>query len=243
MSEKIEGIVLGVIKHSDRHNVVTLFTRERGRLTFLTPAGSGKNARVRNAALQPLSVIEADVRIIPTKELVMLNRFSSPRVWRSLYFHPVKQSIVLFLQEFLNKLMRSSAPDPTLYEYIVRAVETLDGAMETRCANLHIALLVGLLGPMGISPNLEDYQKGDWFDMRGGEFTAERPFHNDLLTPSDASRLPLLSRMTMKNAGLFRFNAEERRRILFLLIRYYGIHFPGLGQLNSLDILSEIYRR
>ena len=242
MTEKIEGIVLGVIRHSDRHNIVTLFTRERGRMSFIVRTGSGKTARMQNARLQPLSLIEADVNINPTKELVALTRFSSPITWKTLYFHPVKQSLTLFLQEFLDKLMRSSAPDPVLYEFLVRSVAFIDAAPTDCCPNLHIAFLAGLLVPMGIAPNLEDFQPGDWFDMRGGEFIAERPLHSDRLIPADAARLPLLSRMTMRNASRFRFNAEERSRLLQLLVRYYAIHFPGLGHLNSLDILKEVYR-
>ncbi len=242
MTEKIEGIVLGVIRHSDRHNVVTMFTRERGRMSFLSHTGSGKSARMINARLQPLGLIEADVNIHPAKELVTLGRFSTPRVWKSLYFHPVKQALTLFLQEFLDKLLRSSAPDPALYDYLLRAIDIIDRSPEGHCANLHIALITGLLEPMGIYPNLEDWQPGDWFDMRGGEFTAERPLHNDILLPSDASFLPLLARMTMRNARCFRFNAEERNRLLTLIVRYWAIHFPGLGRLNSIDILREVYR-
>ena len=70
--EKIRGIVIDVIKHNDRHNVVTLFTRDRGRIAFLSPVGSGKSARMRNARLLPLSVIETDVNMRQNRELQLL---------------------------------------------------------------------------------------------------------------------------------------------------------------------------
>lgn len=242
MSEKIRGIVLGMIKHSDRHNIMNIYTRERGRMSFLSPVGSGKSARLRNARLLPFSVIETDVRINPVKELVLLGRFSVVEVRHSLYFNPVKQTLTLFLREFLDKLLRSSAPDMKMYEYLERGISFIDNAPEDRCSNLHIAFLTGLLSPAGIYPNLEDWQPGDRFDMRGGEFVALKPLHNDCLTPADSAKLMILMRMTMRNAARFRFNAEERRRILTLLLRYYSIHFPGLSNMKSLDILSEIYR-
>lgn len=243
MNEKIRGIVLGTVRHNDRHNIVTFFTRERGRMGFLNPVGTGKSARLKNARLQPLALVDADVRIVPSKDLVLLSRFSSPYVWKSIYFNPTKQAIVLFLQEFLNKLLRSSAPDEALFDYITRAINVLDLAQPERVANLHIAFMIGLLKPIGIFPNLEDWEEGDWFDMRGGEFTAERPLHNDWLSPADSKFLPLLSRMTMSNAYRFRFTSENRRQLLNQLIRYYSIHFPGIGQLNSLDVLTEVYHR
>lgn len=241
MSEKLQGIVLGVVKHSDRHNIVTLFTRERGRMAFLSPAGSGRNARLRNARLMPLNVIETDARVNPAKELVLLGQFSVTTVRKSLYFSPVKQALTLFLKEFLEKILRSSAPDPALYAFLTRAIDIIDLTPDGQAANLHIAFLVNLLYPIGILPNTEDWQPGDWFDMRGGELTPLKPLHNDVLRPSEAAFLPKLMRMTMRNAACFRFCAEERRRILNLLIRYYSIHFPGLSSLKSLDVLAEVY--
>ncbi len=242
MTEKIEAIVLGVIRHSDRHNVVTVFSRERGRMALLSPAGNGKGARLRNARLLPLAVIEADVRIVPTKELVTLGRFSTPFAWRNIYFNPVKQALTLFIQEFLEKMMRSAAPDSSLYDYVKSCVAAIDRCPASGCANMHIAFLIGLLAHMGVFPNLEGWQKGDWFDMRGGEFTAERPLHRDCLTPAEASAVPALSRMTMRNAARFRFSADERRHILSMLLRYYSIHYPGLGNLKCPEILAEVFR-
>lgn len=42
MKERITGIVLSSIRHSDRYNVTNVYTLEKGRLALLTPAGPGK---------------------------------------------------------------------------------------------------------------------------------------------------------------------------------------------------------
>ncbi|MDE6842842.1 MAG: recombination protein O N-terminal domain-containing protein [Muribaculaceae bacterium] len=39
-------------RHNDRHNVVTLFTRQRGRVAFLSTAGSSRSASRIPARLQ-----------------------------------------------------------------------------------------------------------------------------------------------------------------------------------------------
>ncbi|MDE6682692.1 MAG: recombination protein O N-terminal domain-containing protein, partial [Muribaculaceae bacterium] len=49
--ERVTGIVTDIVRHNDRHNIVTLFRRSRGRVSFLSPAGSGKAGRARNARL------------------------------------------------------------------------------------------------------------------------------------------------------------------------------------------------
>ncbi len=111
MTEKITGIVLDITRHSDRLSIVTLYTRSRGRLSFLSPTGSGKAARLRQARLQPLTVIEADINFKPVAELQRLGPFSLYEVRGDIYFDPVKRLIALFLAEFLNRLLRATMPD------------------------------------------------------------------------------------------------------------------------------------
>ena len=115
MTEKITAFVLDVTRHNDRHNVVTLYSRTRGRISFLSPCGSGKSGKLRQARLLPLAVIDADINFRQTSELQKLGAFSLHHVWSDIYFHPVKRLVALFLSEFLNRLLRASMPDEGLY--------------------------------------------------------------------------------------------------------------------------------
>lgn len=242
--EKVEGILISLIRHNDRNNIATLYTRSHGRLACLSPAGSGKTARMRAARLQPLARITADIRINPGRDLALLSRFETPTPWRTLYFHPVKQTLVLFLQEFLDRLLRTSAPDPLLYDTILHGIHAIDSLPDTRCANAHIAFLISLLIPAGIDPNLTLTRplSDAPFDMRGGEYLPPSPFlpHRDVVMPPDSLRLPLLNRMTIPNSPLFRFTAAERSRLLTGLLRYYAIHYPGLTNLRTPTLLADI---
>lgn len=238
--EKIEGIVTDVVKHSDRHNVVTLYTRTRGRVSLLSSAGGGKTVQLRNAALMPLSVVSADVNFNPTRELQFLRRFSRERLWKDIYFNPVKSSVAMFLAEFLNAYLRQSAPDAILWDFIVGAVGRLD-RMRGGMANYHIGFLVEFLGYAGIRPDLTEWREDAWFDMQGGMMTLSPPPHRDRLTPSESQKLPLLARMNLRTASLIRMTAEQRRQLLRGLLHYYSIHFPGLGNLKSPAVLAEVF--
>lgn len=238
--EKIRGIVINVIKHNDRHNVVTLFTRDRGRIAFLSPVGSGKSARMRNARLLPLSVIETDVNMRQNRELQLLGAVTPYEIWRDLYFNPVKSSIVLFISEFLNRYFRDASPDPTAWEFIIAAIRALDN-MQKGLANFHIWFLIRFLDIAGIAPDLSGYEKGDSFDMRAGIPVVDTSLHRDILTPEETRLLALLSRITLTNMRHYRFTGADRLRLLDRILRYYSIHFPGLSSLKSPDILSEVF--
>ncbi|MDE7181054.1 MAG: DNA repair protein RecO [Muribaculaceae bacterium] len=240
--EKIIGVVTDMTRHSDKHNVVTLFTRDHGRVSLLANAGNGKTARIRNASLMPLSVIEADVNFNPTRDLQFLPaRFSRPILWKDIYFNPVKGAVALFLSEFLNTYLRQSPPDSGLWDFIVGAIGRLDRADRNATANFHLAFLIDFLNYAGIRPDLSDWRPDAWFDMQGGTMTIFPPAHRNRLEPREIGILPLLARMNLRTSPLFRFAADQRRQLLQGLLQYYAIHFPGMANLKSPAILTEVF--
>lgn len=238
--EKITGIVTNVTKHSDRHNVITIFTREKGRVSLLTSAGTGKTSKLRNASLMPMTVISADINFNSNRELLFLGSFSRPFLWKDIYFNPAKTAVTLFLAEFINSYIRQSAPDPGLWDYIVGAMRHLD-SQKRGIANFHIAFLLDFLYYAGIRPDLSEWRRDAWFDMQGGTMTIFPPAHRNYLSPGQTEFLPVLSRMNLRTAPLFRFSGEQRRRLLNGLLHYYSLHFPGMANLKSPAVLSEVF--
>lgn len=241
MIEKIQAIVLGTVRHSDRYNVVTLYTRSRGRMAVLSPAGAGRAARMRNARLQLMSVIEADIDIRNGRDLPRLGQFALSSVWREICFHPVKSSLAMFAAEFLGRLLRDSAPDEAMWDYVVSALRVVDASPVARLGNWHIALLVSLLGFSGIMPDPSTWDEGRWLDMREGRFTPFPPPHTDRLDPPYASIAYTLLRMNFLNAPHYKFTRAERHEVTDRLLRYFAIHFPGVANLRSPEILAEIF--
>lgn len=238
--ERIAGIVLDVKKHNDRNNIVTLYTRSRGRMTFVSPVGTGRSAAARYARLLPLSAIETDVNVRAGQELQRLGAVAPLAVWHDIYSNPAKQAIALFLSEFLNRLLRESAPDERMWDFIFNSIRLLDN-MEKATANFHLAFLISLMPYSGIFPDTSGYEEGDSFDMRSASFEAFLPAHGDCLTGDEARAVVTLSRMTFYNARLFRLTPPQRTRALRQILKYYSIHYPGTSQLKSLDILTEIF--
>ena len=245
MKEKITGIVLGTIRHSDRHSVTSVYTRERGRMAFLTPAGSSRKSRQTSARLQPLSVFEAEVSISATRDLHMPTGVAPVKVWRTLYQDPMKVSVVMFLSEFLQRLLREAPPEPNMWDFIADSIALFDlMADPSSLANFHIAFLVGMMPLTGIKPDLDGYSPGMEFDMKAG--VPVLPFspltaRGVRIDAEKTALLPKLIRINYANARHFRFNGRERTLLLDKILRYYGCHFPGCDNLKSLEILKEIF--
>lgn len=263
MTEKLTAIVLDITRHNDKLNVITLYTRSRGRLSFLSPAGAGKNGRLRQARLQPLAVIEADINFRNSSELQRLGSFSLHNVWRDLYFNPIKQLMTLFLSEFLNKLLRATMPDENLWDFIYKSLTLLDN-MQTGIGNFHITFLSSLLPFVGIQPDHTQYMPGFLFDMQSGTFRRDNLYfensllknhvsesnsyipghtsdHSAILTGEEARFAATLCRLNFSNMRALRLSGQQRVNILQRLLQYYSFHFPGSGNLKSLDIIHELF--
>lgn len=251
MLTKIEGIVLQTIRHNDKNNIVALYTRQRGRVTFLSPVSSSKRGKLRNARLGLMSVVEAQVNFKESRELQFLGHPESPMPWKNIYFDPMKSSITFFMAEFLNKLLRGGESDPNMWDFIIASMRYLD-RLEKGVANFHLAFLIRLLPLTGIEPDISAYQPGMAFDMQTAEFfdqesnvnrpeslSVKKALH--LLDPSEASNLRSLARMNYRNMHLFRFTVEERRRLLSGLLRYYNLHLPVSSDLKSPEVLQTLF--
>lgn len=240
MSEKIHGIVLNVRKYNDRNNILTLYTRERGRLAFVTPMGSGKASNMRRARLQPLAVVEADIKFKAGAELQHLGSVSSPEIWHDIYFHPAKRALALFISEFLYKLLNATMPDPNLYDFLVISLRLLD-RMEKGISDFHLPFLVSMLSFSGILPDVSNHRPGYVFEFASGSFVLEFEARNPVIPDPDASFIPFILRLNFANMKCLRLTAANRRHILYGILNYFSYHFPGLGSLKSIDVLREIF--
>lgn len=240
MYEKIKGIVLNTIRYSDKHNIVHIYTDGRGLMSFAVPQGKTSAARMRNAMLMPLSLIDLEAGVRHGRELSILREVRRNYPLATLYSDPIKNAIALFISELLAHVIQEPEGNDPLFRYIEQSVQLLE-QMPGQIANFHICFLYHLGAHLGIQPNVDSYRKGYWFDMTEGVFVPGAVRGHMHLQPDEAQVIYLLSRMTFSNMSVFRFNREERNRMLDLIISYYRLHNAAIGTLRSPDILKQLF--
>ena len=240
MYEKLRGIVLNTVRYSDKHNIVHIYTDGRGLMSFAVPLGKTQAARMRNAMLMPLSLVNIEASVDNGRDLARLREVQRNFPLATIYSDPVKNAVALFISELLAHVIQEPEGNAYLFRYIEQAVQLLE-QMPDKIANFHICFLYHLGAHLGIQPNLESYRQGYWFDMTEGVFTPAAVGGHALLQPQEAQVIHLLSRMTFSNMGVFRFNRDERNRMLDLIISYYRLHNASLGTLRSPDILKQLF--
>ncbi len=240
MYEKMTGIVMHVLKYSDKNSIAHIFTDARGRMSFLIPQGSTRAARMRNAMFMPLSIIEFEARITPGRDIASLKDVKTVHQLSSIYADPAKSAIAMFISELLTRAIQESERNSQLWQYLYQSVLLLN-SIEHGVANFHICFLYNLGAFLGIQPDTGTYRHGYWFDMENGVFTASQPPHAHALPPDEAAALMTISRMSFSNLQLFKLSQAQRNSILDTALTYFQLHNSTVGAMRSPDILRQLF--
>ena len=240
MQTKTEAIVLHAIKYGETRMIVDVFTKSQGRLSLIVSIPKSPRARIRKQLFQPLTLLETEIDLRPKAQLQKLKdvRLAVPFV--SIPFDPHKLAITMFVSEFLYHALRSEQRNEPLFDYIASSVEWLDG-QTTSFANFHLVFLMRLRRLLGFYPNLDDYETGDYFDLRESTFCALPPKHHDFLKPEEAGKMQLMMRMDYATMHIYRLSHLDRDRLLEVAVTYYRLHLPSFPELKSLAVLRELY--
>lgn len=241
MLQKNVGIVLHSLKYNDTSNIVDIYTEHTGRASFIVPVPRSRKAAVKSVLFQPLSIIEFEADFRPNTTLYKIKEAKSFYPFTSLPYDPFKSAMALFLAEFLYRAVREETENRPLFAYLHHSIVWLDTCSDGY-ANFHLVFLMRLSRFLGLYPNLDNYSRGDYFDLLNACFTPLRPqIHSSYINPDEAGRLSQLMRMNYETMHLFAMNRTERARCLTIINDYYRLHLPDFPVLKSLAVLQELF--
>lgn len=246
MYKKLECIALRTVRYSDRNSILTAYTRQEGRLSFLLPAGNGKDARRIRALLMPLGRFDCEADLRPGRDIFPLRDVKA--VMLPPAADPIRSSLAIFITDFMQTLLREPMPDPAIFSFLEQTIDAMstDPRRSSRpltgnaLANLHIHFLIRLTRFLGIEPDWHSYTEGAFLDMAGGVFRQMPPPHNRFLPAVESAAAIRLSKMEYRNLHRFRLTRADRNLIIDRLIQYYTIHFPTFSAPSSLPILRML---
>ncbi len=240
MITKTRGIVLRSVRFGESSLIVDVLTKSSGRVSFMVHIPKTSKGKIKKQYFQPMTLLdfEYDFRQRSNLQRIKDVRVSLP--YSSIPINPAKSCISLFLSEFIYYATRNEQENPTLFTYISTSLEWLDNAYED-FANFHLVFMMRLGKFLGFHPFLEDFTPGCFFDLRNGCFTLSMPLHADFLNAADAGHLYNLMRMNFDTMKLFKLSHDDRNRITEIVLRYYKLHLPNMPELQSFDILREVF--
>ncbi len=237
---KTRSIVLHSIKYGESKMIVDLFTQQHGRVSFIVSIPKTSKAKVKKQFFQPLSILEIEFDFRMNVPLQRLKDVRLAVPFSSIPFDPFKLSIGMFVAEFLLYSTKSEQENLPLYTYMENSIAWLDGA-EGTIANFHLIFMMQLSRFLGFFPNIDDYVKGELFDLREGQFVEMTPVHRDFLDAAESAEILNLMRLNYHTMHLLKMSRIQRNRCAEVIIHYYRLHIPSFPELKSFSILKELF--
>lgn len=240
MLEKTLGIVLHTVAYNDKNHIAHLYTEKYGRMAYAIPQTQGRKSKSQRPLFTPFSILDIESDYKPGRDIQKIKEVRLAEILQQIHYDPVKNSIALFLSEFLSRTIREPEANPVFFEFLHQSIKFLD-IIEDGKANFHLCFLIRISGFLGFYPNIENYRPGDYFDLLNGISTSAHPGHAYVLSPDETFGFTTLMRMNYYNLHLFRFSRQERIQILEHIIEYFKLHHAGFTQLKSLDVLKTLF--
>lgn len=240
MNCKTKAIVLHSLKYGDSQLIVDMLTEEAGRLSFVCHIPKTAKGQGKKQFFQPLTLLEFTFDHRPQNNLQRFRELQLLMPFSSIPFDADKLAISLFLAEFLYYSTRDEQQNRPLFNYIAKSIEWLDSCTGN-FANFHLVFMLRLSRFVGFLPNLEDFERHCFFDLREGAFCSTAPLHPDFLNEEETQKTRLLMRMDYTTMHLFRMSHDERNRCIDVLTTFYRLHIPNFPELKSLAVLREMY--
>lgn len=239
MQVKTSGIILHSIKYTDSTSIITVYTQQFGRASYMVHGVNRKKSVCRAALLQPLSIVEMDVFHTPGKNIQRLKEMRMEQSFTGIPFDPVKNSLALFLSEVLFRTLRQSEPDESLFLFLENSILQLDCSV-TGISNFHMVFLLKLTRYLGFEPN-QDEVNANYFDLMNGVFLREKPLHMHFILQdltADFARVLNADYSTMHNLA---FTRARRIDLLQGIVEYYQLHLADFHGLHSLPVLQSLF--
>ena len=239
MQVKTSGIVFHSIKHTDSATIITVYTRQFGRVSYIAHGINKKKSICRAAFLQPLSIVEMEVSHSQGKNVQSIKEMRMEHQFNSIPYDPVKNSLALFLSEVFFRTLRQTEPDENLYLFLENSILQLD-CIETGISNFHLVFLLKFTRFLGFEPNV-DFVESNYFDLMNGVFLNRKPLHAHFLLPEISADFISLLKSDYTSMNNLSFTRPRRAEILRNIVDYYKLHIADFQGLHSLPVLQSLF--
>lgn len=233
---KTSAIVLSSLKYGDSGKIVKLYTESSGVQSFIVKSVYAKNNR-KNSLLIPLNSLEIVFEDKSKPSLHHFKEISQSHHYQSLYQHPAKTSIVLFLAEVLNAVLKEEEANVRLFRFIQNSFLEFD-QKQNSFADFHVWFLTNLTQFLGFYPHLEN--SSQYFDLTNGISTNEIP-NGIFISESNLLNFEKILSLDFFAQTENQFNQNQRKSILSTLMKYYELHISDFRHPKSLDVLRLVF--
>ena len=226
------GQVLHTTPYGDASVIVKVFTRQLGLRSYIIKGVRGRNARVKQNLLQPLTSLDMVVYDNPHSDLNHVKELSPRRP--SQPSEPVANALRFFMTEVLYKTLHEAEPMPDLWDYVD---ELVDGRQPVSTGQLPVVFMLHVARHLGIEPLDNRTAREPYFDLQEGRYVSV-PTETTLSAELSA----MLHEYLTSDVSHTSFPLADRTALLNALIAYFQLHLSSFRDFTSHEILHAILK-
>lgn len=243
MLKQIEGIVLKTQDYGETHKIVTIFTKDVGKLSAIARGANRPKSRL--SALSQL-FIQADFLIYLTKGLSTVQQGQIVRSYREIREDIVKTAYASYIIELTDKLLDDKQPDPYIYNELQQTLtwinEKEDYMIPLMMYELKLFEKGGFAPVLDRCVNCHHKELLTSFSIREGGLLCDQCHTIDpakiVLSKALVKILPILLHVRLEKVGNITVKRENQQLIRKILDQYYDQY--GGFQLKSKRFLKQI---
>ncbi len=243
---RTDAVVLRAMDYGETSRIVTLFTREKGKLAVLAKGARLPKSRF-GATLQPMAYTQVVFYHKPTRSLQTLTESAHVRPLMGISRDLVKLAVGQRLVELVAALIPAEEPHPPVFNLLVEVLETLNAATD-RTENLLAYFQLRLAIILGFAPHI-DKQTVEALSNEGGllnlDTGAISPLHTASTATRQASRLALRAYAIFARADLdtvmrMHLDPPLRTEVNRLVDQYLQFHLEDAYPTRSEKITGRL---
>ncbi len=207
--------------------------------TYIVSGVRTSKSKSKAAFYRHGNLLELVVYYRETGNIMRISEAKFAHAYQEIPFQIVKSSLLLFYIELLNKALKEHEANDELFHFLFEIIVELDET-DKQLGNHHIWFLLVLSKYLGFYPSTGT---GNYFDLKEGLFVQTMPSHLNFLQPGLSAELRNMINPELINYDQIQIPVSERKHMLHALLNYYKFHLEGFGEMQSLHVLEELFRR
>lgn len=245
MLQKGEGIVIRTVDYGETHKIITLFTRDMGKIACM--ARGAKKPKSSLVAVSQL-LTYGQYLIYAGHGMGTLRQGEVLESFREIQSDIYKAAYASYMVELLDRLTEDKQRNPFLFELLYQSLHDIEEGLDPEV--LTFIFEMKMLDVAGIKPQVNGcVQCGDTeglraFSLREGGLLCMNCQHVDPyplhITETTAKLLRLFLYMDLKRLGNISLKKETRKELKAVISAYYD-EYSGLA-LKSKRFLEQLER-
>lgn len=223
-----KGFLLSFIKYGENDAVLHCFTEEDGFQTYFLKGIYSKRNK-KKALLLPLNQLNFSISTGKSNGIQSISKFEQVKN-NDIYTDIKINTVVFFVSDFLNQILRNEAKNPNLFLCINEFIDELS----LKNYQSHLIFLIKILKIQGVAPLVEGSQ---YLDPETGTFSPQQVHQLFSLEISITWR----SIVSSDNPYDIKIPSSLRKDFLDSILVYYHYHITDFRIPASLEVIQQIF--